>query len=189
MPPWKHSLHWSHKQLCRAHCDSLSIWKQNQLNADVRRPNKLYQPVQGLVSHVWEVSMDNSFIFSTLFLEVYKRVLSCYIHMPLDDSLHCVHLLANFRRLSTRNLRYVSLSIVDPFYRKSVLLCELQKTVNVTTPADDGIQNFQILSMKHDTSFCQLVCFQEGNGIPTTLFLSFFKGNHHRVLQSRPINS
>jgi hypothetical protein len=45
------------------------------------------------------------------------------------------------------------------------------KTVNVTTPADNGIQNFQILSLKDDASFCQLVCFLDGNRTLTTLCL------------------
>jgi hypothetical protein len=104
------------------HADTLSARKENQLNADVQIPNKLQQPVKGLARQVWEVSIENSFIFATLFLEEYKCALPCCILMPPGNKLHCFHLMANFRKLSTRNSQYVSISIVDSFCSKSVLL-------------------------------------------------------------------
>jgi len=61
--------------------------------------------------------------------------------------------------------------LLQQVYTTHVTFFITHKTVNVTTPADNGIQNFQILSLKDDASFCQLVCFQDGNRTLTTLCL------------------
>jgi hypothetical protein len=154
--------------------DSLSVSKKNQLNSDVRIPNRLQQPGKGLVRQVWQVSIENSFIFATLFLEVYKCALSSCALMPPGNNLHYFHSVANIRILSTRNSQYVSISTVDLFCSKSVL--HMWHSSHPTSQSMKQLQQIMISKLpdfvsEGDASLCQLLCFLNDNSTPTTLHL------------------